>query len=192
LSKCSSASNVNTVNVLLSGGIDSAALLGFYLRNRFKVRALFVNFGQPAAEQELRAAKSLSKYYRVPLSIFTASCDVVFSPGEISGRNAFLIFAALLFSRGRSCIIAIGIHAGTPYFDCREGFIKSSQTIVDGYAAGSIRIAAPFLNWNKRMIWEFARKCNLPLNLTYSCEAGCSRPCGSCLSCKDREALDAL
>src|SRR5713101_9874697 len=129
------------VTVLLSGGIDSAALLGFYSRQYFNVTAFFVNFGQPAAKQELNAAKAICKHHGVPLSVFTTKCDAIFSPGKIAGRNAFLIFAAMLGCQGRPGIIAIGIHDGTPYYDCSEGFLKGVQIIVDGYTAGTVKIA---------------------------------------------------
>jgi 7-cyano-7-deazaguanine synthase len=182
----------NPVEVLVSGGIDSAALLAFYTRQRFGVRALFVDFGQPAAKQESRAARSVCKYYGVQLSIMTVKCGAAFSPGDIPGRNAFLVFAAVLARGAEPGMIAIGIHEGTPYYDCTEGFLKSIQTIVDGYAAGKIKVAAPFLNWGKQIIWEFCKKVRVPVNSTYSCEKGGVHPCGKCLSCKDREALSAL
>ena len=182
----------NTVEVLVSGGIDSAALLAFYTRQHFRVRALFVDFGQPAAKQEARATRAVCKHYGVQLSTVTVKCAAAFSPGEISGRNAFLVFAAMLARGAKPGIIAIGIHEGTPYYDCTEGFLKSIQTVVDGYAAGKIKVAAPFLNWGKQIIWEFCKKVGVPVNSTYSCEKGGVHPCGKCLSCKDREALSVL
>ena len=182
----------NTVDVLVSGGIDSAALLALYLRQRFSVRGLFVNFGQPAAGQEARAAKLVCKHYDVPLSTITVKCAAEFSTGEIPGRNAFLVFAAILARGAETGMIAIGIHEGPPYYDCTEGFLKSIQTVVDGYAAGRIKVAAPFLKWGKQVIWEFCKKARVPVKSTYSCEKGDARPCGKCLSCKDREALHAL
>ena len=180
------------VHVLLSGGIDSAAVMVFYLRQGFNVQALFVDFGQAAARQELKAARSLCKYYGVPLSVFTAQCGRSFPPGEIPGRNAFLVFAAMLACHRQPGIIALGIHEGSPYYDCSEGFLNTVQSIVDGYIAGSIKIAAPFMKWDKAMIWEFCKESKLPVDLTYSCEKGGTHPCGRCLSCKDREALHAL
>jgi 7-cyano-7-deazaguanine synthase len=182
----------NVVVALVSGGIDSAALLEFYLRERFSIRPLFVDFGQPAAKQELRATSAVCKHYGVGLSIMTVQSPVAFSVGEIPGRNAFLVFSAVLVFGMKPGIIAIGIHEGTSYYDCTEGFLKSMQTIVDGYAAGRIKVAAPFLKWGKQLIWEFCKKARVPVEATYSCEKGGLRPCGKCLSCKDREALYAL
>ena len=182
----------NSVEVLVSGGIDSAALLAFYLGQRFNVRALFVDFGQPAAKQESRAARAVCKHYDVRLTIMTVKSESVFSAGEIPGRNAFLVFAGVLVCGAQPGMIAIGIHEGPPYYDCTEGFLKSIQTVVDGYAAGRIKVAAPVLNWGKQTIWEFCKKVGVPVDSTYSCEKGGVRPCGRCLSCKDREALSAL
>ncbi len=180
------------VNVLVSGGIDSTALLAFYRSRRFSIRGLFVDFGQPAAKEEARAAKTVCGHYNVPLSTITVKCAATFSPGEILGRNAFLLFAAILACGTRTGMIAIGIHEGPPYYDCTAGFLKSIQTVVDGYSAGRINVAAPFLKWGKEVIWEFCKKDRVPVESTYSCEKGGVRPCGKCLSCKDREALDAL
>jgi len=182
----------SSVEVLVSGGIDSAALLAFYLRQRFDVRPLFVDFGQPAAKQELRAARAVCRHYGVRLSIMTVRSRVAFSIGEIPGRNAFLVFAAVLVFGTKAGIIAIGIHEGPPYYDCTEGFVKSIQTVVDGYAVGRIKVAAPFVKWGKQTIWEFCKKARVPVESTYSCEQGGDHPCGKCLSCKDREALYAL
>lgn len=182
----------NSVAVLVSGGIDSAALLAFYLSQRFSVRALFVDFGQPAARQESRAAKAVCKHYGVDLSIMAVKSGATFSSGEITGRNAFLVFSALLVGGARPGMIAMGIHEGPPYYDCSEGFLKSIQTVVDGYAAGKIKVAAPFLNWGKQVIWEFCKEVKVPVESTYSCEKGSVPPCGKCLSCMDREALDAM
>ena len=179
------------VTVLLSGGIDSAALLEFYLRQQLKVRAVFVNFGQPAAKQEACAARAICDHYGVRLSVIAVKFDNDFFSGEITGRNAFLVFGAILTIGMQPGIISIGIHKGTPYYDCSDSFLKSIQNLVDGYAAGRIAIAAPFLDWTKPLILSFCRHVGVPFDLTYSCEMGGEHPCGRCLSCKDREALCA-
>ena len=153
------------MNVLVSGGIDSAALLVFYQQQKFSVRALFVDFGQPAAKQELRAVRSVCRHYRVRVSTATVRTRATFSLGEIPGRNAFLIFTATLMNGKEPGVIAIGIHEGLPYYDCGEGFVAAVQAIVDGYSAGSVKIAAPFLKWSKPTIWAFCKKHKVPIHL---------------------------
>ena len=186
------AEPINSVEVLVSGGIDSAALLAFYLSQQLAVRALFVDFNQPAAKQESRAVKALCKHYGIQLSIVTVKSEATFSSGEITGRNAFLVFSALMACGARPGIIALGIHEGPPYYDCGEGFLKSIRTVVDGYTAGKIEVAAPLLKWGKQVIWEFCKEAQVPVDLTYSCENGGVPPCGNCLSCKDRRVLYAM
>lgn len=180
------------VTLLLSGGIDSSVLLAFYLRQQLPITALFIDYGQPAAQYELEAASSISEFYDVPLLTYVYKCNKSFSSGETIGRNAFLIFAATLSDQICSSIISLAIHAGTTYYDCSRSFIKEVQAILDGYTEGRTNITAPFIDWSKRLIWKLGKKYEVPFDLTYSCETGELPGCGRCLSCKEREALDLV
>ena len=55
--------------VLLSGGIDSMACIHFYLNQGYCIEALFCDYGQPASVREMESAKTISKYYKMPLHI---------------------------------------------------------------------------------------------------------------------------
>lgn len=177
--------------VLLSGGIDSAACVRYYLDLGFQLRGLFINYGQSARDNEGESAVKIANYYGIPLDRFSLSPAKHFGPGEIRGRNAFLIIAAFLFYPKFKGILSIGIHSGTPYYDCSQQFISDITTIIDAYAGGEVRIDAPFLAWDKSIIYAYCKEKGVPIHLTYSCESGTDPPCGKCLSCKDREALDA-
>jgi 7-cyano-7-deazaguanine synthase len=175
--------------VLLSGGIDSAACVDFYQRQQFLIQGLHVTYGQPAAKQESAAASAIADYYRIPL---TQICMIGARPKsetEFLGRNALLLFTALLELKARSAIVVLGVHSGTPYYDCSSSFLSTVQVIVDGQCDGRIRIAAPFLEWTKKQIWSYCMEHRVPLELTYSCERGLERPCGICLTCRDLETL---
>lgn len=176
--------------VLLSGGIDSAACLVFYRDRGFDVDARFVDYGQLAATQEARAAAQIAAALRVPLSTFTWSGGQAKGAGEILGRNAFLLCAALLELGEAQGILALGVHSGTDYWDCSPGFLRAAQAILDGYASGRVRVAAPFLDWTKDQVFGYARG-RVPIELTWSCELGGAAPCGTCRSCRDVEALRA-
>ena len=52
--------------VLLSGGLDSAANLAFCVEQDEPVLALTANYGQRAAQAELRAAQAICKFYQIP------------------------------------------------------------------------------------------------------------------------------
>jgi len=175
--------------VLLSGGIDSAACVRYYLDMNFRVKGLFIDYGQGARDNERKSATQIAKYYGIPLDKISLSPVKHFGPGEIRGRNAFFIMGVLLFYPRLKGILSLGIHSGTPYYDCSEQFIRDIKTIVDGYTSGEVRIEAPFLTWDKAMIYTYCKEKVIPIDLTYSCEAGTTPPCGKCRSCKDREAL---
>ena len=177
--------------LLLSGGIDSAACLAFYLKQGFFVECFHIGFGQPAFVQERVAAERVARHFDVPLRILRWSGSVNFKKGEIVGRNAFLLMGALIEIDGNSGILATGIHAGTSYFDCSQGFLSAMQAVVDGYCDGRVKLAAPFIEWSKQQVFAFCESEVVPIDLTYSCEKGTKQPCRECLSCRDRRALYA-
>ena len=188
----SDLSPVPKVWLLLSGGIDSAACLAFYLKAGFRVECFHVSFGQPASEHEQAAAERVARHFDVPLTILRWSGSADFMAGEIVGRNAFLFLGALLEIGHNKGVLATGIHAGTPYFDCTQTFISMLQNVFDGYCDGRVQLAAPFLVWSKEQVFEFCESERVPMSLTYSCERGTDQPCGRCLSCLDRSVLSAL
>jgi 7-cyano-7-deazaguanine synthase len=175
--------------VLVSGGIDSAACIDFYQRQGFAVRGLHMTYGQPAARQETSAATAIAHHYRIPLTLVRFVGGRPKSDGELLGRNALLLFTALMEIEDFSAILALGIHSGTPYYDCSSNFLTAVQSIIDGQCNGRIRVAAPFLEWTKKEIWDYCLKHQVPIDLTYSCERGLDHPCGICLSCRDLEVL---
>jgi 7-cyano-7-deazaguanine synthase len=175
--------------VLLSGGIDSTACVHYYLQNQFVVTSVYIDYGQAARREELDSAKSISLHYGVTLDIISADLRNNFGAGEISGRNAFLLFTVLLKYQQHNGLISLGIHSGTGYYDCSETFIKDMMNVVAGYSKGKIQIDAPFVNLDKGGVYQYALTNKLPIDLTYSCETG-GVPCQKCNSCLDRRRLN--
>ena len=112
--------------------------------------------------------------------------------GEIRGRNGFLVLAALMAKPRFAGILALGIHAESPYYDCGIRFLNLMKSVVSDYTLGTVQLDAPFIELTKPEIVEYCRIHNVPLELTYSCERGSSPPCGSCDSCGDRRALGLI
>jgi len=181
--------NANQVIVLLSGGIDSACCVKYYLESGIDVRCLYINFGQTAIKREISSAKAVSKHFKVPLDIVSIDLSKNFGIGEMKGRNGMFFLLALMKYPNHNGLISIGIHEGVNYYDTKKGFLDSMQGIVDQYTSGNIKIDAPFLNWSKKMVYDYAINKNLPIDLTYSCECGELTPCGQCASCLDRKGL---
>ena len=172
--------------LLLSGGVDSAACLKFLLDRGYTVECFYTAYGQPASVQEEAAARRIAHHFDVPLAVLRWSTPARLSAGEIIGRNALLLLGALTQIGSRSGILVTGLHKGTPYFDSSRDFLTLLQSILDGYSGGTLRLAAPFIEWSKPQILAFSESTQVPIHLTYSCEAGGATPCGACLSCRDR------
>lgn len=175
--------------VLASGGIDSSTLLALSVQQGLEPVALFVDFGQPAAEAESKAIANICEELNV-----TWRCARYggsrFDAGEIRGRNAFLLQVALLEFPSDSGIVVLGIHAGTEYADCSPEFMQIMGQSYGLQTGGTIVAVAPFIDWTKPDVYRLANKLGVPIAQTYSCEASNS-PCGGCDSCKDRRILDA-
>lgn len=170
--------------VLLSGGLDSAVMLAALLE-RVRPCAVHVDLGQPAAQAERTAAEALAAHYGVALSVSQLTPGRPLGAGEIVGRNALLCQLALLVHPSASAI-ALGIHAGTAYWDCSEAFVEHLQALLDGQTGGRARLLTPFLAENKAAINALARSLGVPVELTWSCEAASDAACGECASCRDR------
>ena len=183
-------SNVN-VWMLMSGGIDSTACAHYFLQRGDSVTGLFVDYGQPAVHRERQAAERIANHLKLPLSVMSFRCDRRVGAGELTGRNAFLIFAALMGAHPTDGLLSLGLHSGTTYYDCGPAFVEQVGLIVEAYSDGRLALHCPFLLHDKALVYEYARIEGLPLNLTYSCELGTVPPCGRCASCLERNGLIA-
>ena len=175
--------------VLMGGGIDSAACAHLLQARGHAVGGVFINYGQAAAAHERRAVEALTNRLQVPLAVHGVTNTAGFSSGELIGRNGFLIFAAVFLSRCHAGLLAIGVHAGTPYYDCSPSFIDAMSRLVAEHTDGTVSLVAPFLHWNKAEVFDYFATSGLPLEATYSCEVGGEHPCGLCASCRDRRAI---
>ena len=173
--------------VLLSGGIDSFACAHLLLASGLTVRGLFIRFGQAAEHEEMSASRRVGSALGLDLEIGRVQLNRKFRVGEVPGRNALLTIAAVPLLPG-SGLICMGIHAGTPYYDCSPKFAERLNVLVQECTNGAATFFAPFIEWSKGNILEYCSSRYLDLSITYSCEAGTLPPCGRCASCRDRIA----
>jgi tRNA(Ile)-lysidine synthase TilS/MesJ len=104
------------VMVLLSGGLDSLACLNYYLDRNYSTVALFVDYNQASKKQEFKAVKKICDHYKIPLTTVDIKGIKKTENGYIQGRNAFLLYTALLKFNLLKGIISIGIHASSHYW----------------------------------------------------------------------------
>lgn len=169
--------------------MDSAAVAHLLASQGHFVRGIFIDFGQVARDAEKDAVARVSKQIGIETLTLSVAASSGFGAGEFVGRNAFLILAAIFLGRIHEGVLALGIHAGTPYYDCSPGFLDRLRTLAEEHTGGRLTVVAPFLTWTKGQIHAYAIKAGLPIGATYSCESGTIPPCGSCASCRDRREL---
>ena len=175
--------------VLMSGGIDSAAVLAS-LDGTMQATGIFVDYGQPAAESEWLAVQEVAQHYGVAICKVSLGFSLESHDGEFSGRNALLILAAANVTEVRPLRIALGIHALSDYYDTTPLFVSQMQRLLDGYFDGLITLHAPFIAKTKSEVIRFAQNHKVPLASTYSCETRNTPACGRCPSCRDRANVD--
>lgn len=180
---------MNSVLVLLSGGIDSAALVHYYRSQNTPVFGLHVQYGQPVAEREAQAAKAIAAHYGIELRIAQIKPPLARRGDEYFCRNAILVLIACANLSPGVNRVTLGIHSGTIYYDCSQGFMADMQRLLDGYFSGTVTVEAPFLRWSKLEVYQYCMSHGVPVDLTYSCERNNDKPCGQCPSCYDRRRL---
>ena len=175
--------------VLLSGGVDSAVVLSMLSVSRRDVKAIWIDYGQPAAAAEREASKVIASNYGTVWSELVVAGLVPPTAGEFPGRNDVLVALAAAATPGRS--VAIGVHAGTGYVDCSPPWVEVWQELLTVQYRGVVSVLAPLANLTKVEVYALAHHMGIPISLTHSCETS-AVPCGRCSSCADRRLLDAL
>ncbi|MCD4795370.1 MAG: 7-cyano-7-deazaguanine synthase [Bacteroidales bacterium] len=178
----------SSVLLLFSGGIDSTACIQYYLDLGYSINPVFIKFGQLSEKQELKSAQQICTYYGLNLTELRVETKNTYSSGEIIGRN-LMFLANALFNIEDNEVIVLGVHSGTGYYDCSETFVNSFNKIVCESTNGIVRLETPFVNWNKKQIWEYCHIKKIPIELTYSCEKGKETRCGKCATCRDLNIL---
>ena len=175
------------IALLLSGGVDSTALIQYYKDQGANISAYFINYNQDSIESENISVEKIVKYFNIPLRKISLGYKIKKNNFEYTMRNSLFINIVASTIEEDVDIIAMGIHNGTDYYDCSKKFISTMQDILDGYYKGKVNIDVPFIDWYKNDIFRYARTKDIPIEMTYSCEKQSFTPCGKCPSCIDRK-----
>lgn len=209
-----STSNDQPVGVLLSGGLDSAILVGDLLARGQRVQPFYVRFGLHWEPAELAAARrflaAVGQPGLAPLVVLdlpladlygghwsltgqsipdaNSADDAVFLPG----RNALLLVKTALYCQmhdiGR---LAMAPLTTSPFADAKPEFVQALMMALNAGARSPVRIELPFAGLTKRQVMELGRR--LPLVETFSClNPQDGRHCGRCNKCAERRLAFAL
>jgi len=205
---------VKSVVMGLSGGMDSATVLGYYHSKNYKIYPIFFNYQSKHNKYELECSKKLAEYFKTePLKIVNLNfigelfkSNLLDGQGEIPeghyeapnmaltvvpGRNS--IFITIMSGYAESVgaeFVAVGTHAGDHmiYPDCREVFISSMNTSIQLSSDGKVKIQTPIQRLNKTGILQMGHRLRFPVpyELTRTCYKDQELSCGKCGSCQER------
>ena len=200
-----------TTLVLLSGGLDSAALAA-HEAQRARVQPVYVSVGLAWESAEIAIVERL-----LAAPVFTGRVEPlirveftmrdVYSPSHwavrgtppaydtpdedvyLSGRNLVLLTkAGVVAAKVNADRIAIGPLAGNPFPDARPQFFAAMSSALSLGLDRSLEIATPFLELHKEDVIRRGMELGVPLELTLSCMNPLPGPmhCGRCSKCRER------
>jgi 7-cyano-7-deazaguanine synthase len=200
--------------VLLSGGMDSAAVVALAREQGFAVHALSVRYGQrhtSELEAAGRVASALGavehKVVDVDLrsiggSALTADIDVPAAGGSgipvtyVPARNTIMLSLALGWAEVLGAAdIFCGVNAVdySGYPDCRPEFVAAFQTLANlatkaGVEGAGIQVHAPLQFMSKAQIAAEGQRLGVDFGITVSCYSADAqgRACGQCDACRLR------
>ena len=191
--------------VLSSGGLDSSLLMLMLKKDNHELFPLHINYGQHAEEREWFSCREICKYLEVakPNRISLSGMETI--PSGLTNRNldiekdAFLPTRNLLFATFgaayaysvSSTVVALGLLANPIFPDQTPEFVRATEACLNVALNKSIRLLTPFITLDKRDTLRLALKHQLPLSITYYCHSGNEKPCGICISCKERIAAES-
>ncbi|CAD7714822.1 7-cyano-7-deazaguanine synthase [Xanthomonas hydrangeae] len=202
--------------VLLSGGMDSAAVVALAQEQGFAVHALSVRYGQRHTSELDAAARVATaqgviahKVVDVDLrsiggSALTADIDVPDAGGDgipvtyVPARNTIMLSLALgwaevIGANDLFCGVNAVDYSGYP--DCRPEFVRAFEVLANlatkaGVEGAGLRVHAPLQFLSKADIVREGVRLGVDFGLTVSCYRADAdgRACGHCDACRLRAA----
>ena len=202
--------------ILLSGGLDSATVLGIASKEGYECYAMTINY-QQRHNAELVAANNIAKFFNIKdhkvvdidlswlksSSLTNDKMDIPEIASEgipstyVPARNTIMMTLAMAWAETiESQDIFIGVNAVdySGYPDCRPEYIASFQkmanlatkTAIEGM---KIKIHTPVINLSKSEIICLGKNSNIDYSATVSCYQADKdgRACGKCDSCRLRK-----
>lgn len=192
------------VVALSSGGVDSSLTMLLLKKKDCSVFPLFVNYGQLSAEYEWNACQRVCEFLGlkpdrmdvqgvgklIPSGITNRDCDIE-NESFLPTRNLLFLTLGAAYGYVKAAhVIAIGLLSNPIFPDQTRDFIQEAQKTISKALGIDVTILAPLISLDKSDTLRLARKHGLPVEYTYSCHSGTQKPCGRCISCKERIAAE--
>jgi 7-cyano-7-deazaguanine synthase len=185
---------------LVSGGLDSTLMAVLTEESGITQYPLFVNYGQRAVDREVAACRKafrdrrlpepqvvdLSGFGRLIRSGLTDSTLRIVEDAFTPGRNLLFLLVGGSYAHAKAADgVAIGLlnEATSLFPDQTTAFLLSAQATLRVALGTPINVIAPLASFSKRDVVRLASEKDI--RDTYSCHAGRSEPCGSCIACRE-------
>lgn len=205
---------IQTGVVLTSGGLDSTVVASIAVSECIETLFVTFDYGQRHG-REIEAARAVSAHFGSEQIIATLNADAwggsaLTDPSQelelgrdigdsipatyVPARNLIFLSVALGIAEAREAdAVYIGVNSldYSGYPDCRPEFIASFErtgelALKRGVEGNPVKIMTPLIAMTKAEIVAEAIRTGAPIELTWSCYAGGSTPCGLCDSCNLR------
>jgi 7-cyano-7-deazaguanine synthase len=194
--------------VLISGGLDSAVLLGESIGEHPAVYPLYIRTGLAWEPAELhclgRFLEAVRRPSLRPLQVLELPVADLYgqhwsisghhvpdsdTPDEavyLPGRNVLLLSKALLWCHlHRVPSLALAVLEANPFPDATPAFFAAFENAVNQAVGDHVRLERPYAGLTKVEVVRRGR--GLPLGLTFSCLSPVAgRHCGRCNKCAER------
>ena len=182
--------------ILLSGGIESSVLLRLEHRNG-PARALFIDYGQRAAQRERAAAECQCRALDLALDVLDmAAAGRAFRARQkqrlhvpIPHRNLVILSLALSYAtqyEARRIGFALNRDDTLFYPSAGRPFLNHFGALANDL--GDIELATPLIDLDKTGVVRLGVELGVDFATTYSCLLGHARQCGACPQCRHRRA----
>jgi 7-cyano-7-deazaguanine synthase len=204
-------SRCGSVLCLASGGLDSTVVMAALARRGHRCTALFIDYGQRAAQAERSAVAAVTKVLGVNLlrrriRLWSPQRNALllgrrtkrdslrgWTSSFLLHRNlTLLIQADIIAAETNTEMVAIGICSSSDYPDCSRNFVAIAESALRLSARSRRAILAPLVTLDKHRIGALAADLGVPVEKTHSCHSG-DVPCDECDGCRGRAlALGSL
>lgn len=206
---------VDSLTILLSGGIDSAVLLYAAISEGVKVNLLHFDYGKVFGEHEKGFVKKSMRKFSCPLEIVDMKGIRAMQVGylhpwqldfdaedvkevEVVPYRDLTGFYSLLANAMYHCQITDSKHVATALIehqtlrrpDLRKGIDMLEQSVsLFNPNADSVNVHTPFINISKPELIKIGSKLGVPFQETWSCCSTAAKMshCGECHQCKSRK-----
>lgn len=190
---------------LLSGGLDSVVSMALSPKEVNIILALTIDYGQRAAEKEIKASRTIARQMGIPHQIITLpfmkelqsdlvkNCSEAIANPWVPNRNGLFINLAACFAENMDAqLIICGFNReeASVFADNSAEYIAAVNKALYYSTRNHVKVKSFVQNMLKEDIVRQALQMNIDLNTVWSCYQGGEEPCGECSSCiSNRNAL---